>query len=240
MNEGRRTKQEWAYIILKRMFLLLLPILIYLIIIGALWFVYPPVTGVFTLPPSMEYLTLIGLMGAYLVPPFGKETIIPLALGFGYPLWVIFVGIVGMDLITAMFISYNFDLLLKVPLVGRWVRWIMRTADKIRKSKPWIEQLSSAGLLLFMYIPLQGSGSMTCSVLGRLFGFKPGYTLGIVIIGSILSTLTMALGATSVIQLWQIQPVFGILAAIVIIAVVLVIAYFWSRFTKKYEYKENS
>ncbi len=239
MNTGERTRKEWIYRILKRVFFLVVPILVYIVLLGFFWFVYPPQAGVFTLPPSTEYLALFGLLGAYLVPPFGKETIVPLAIGLGYPIWVIFLGVVGMDIVTATFISFNFDLLLKVPLVGRWIRWIMRTADKLRKTKPWIEQLSSAGLLLFMYIPLQGSGSMTCSVLGRLLGYKPAVSLGLVVIGSVLSTLTVALGASSVIQLWYIHPLLGVAAAVLILAAILVIAYFWSRFTKRFYRSEG-
>jgi len=234
MNKGEHTRQKWIQLILKRVFFLVSPILIYLVLLGIFWFVFPPQTGVFTLPPSAEFLGFVGLMGAYLVPPFGKETIIPLALGFGYPVWIIFAGVVGMDIITATFISLNFDLLLKIPLVGRWIRWVMRTAERVRKSKPWIEQLSGAGLLLFMYIPLQGSGSITCSVLGRLLGYRPGASLGLVIIGSVLSTLTVAVGASSVIHLWAINPVLGVLAAVLIVALILVIAYIWSRFTRKF------
>ncbi len=239
MNPEGETATALLYRILKRIFYLVVPILVYLVLLGVFWFVYPPSAGVFTLPPSTEYLALIGLMGAYLVPPFGKETIVPLAIGLGYPIWVIFLGVVGMDIVTATFVSLNFDLLLKVPLVGRWIRWVMRTADKVRLSKPWIEQLSSAGLLLFMYIPLQGSGSITCSVLGRLLGYKPAVSLGLVIIGSVLSTLTVAVGASSVIQLWYINPLFGIAAAVLILAVIVVIAYFWSRFTKRFYRSEG-
>ena len=234
MSEEEGNEKGLAFRILRRVFFLVVPILVYVVLLGVFWFVYPPEAGAFTLPPSTEYLALLGLMGAYLVPPFGKETIIPLALGLGYPIWVIFLGVVGMDIITATFISLNFDLLLKVPLIGRWIRWVMRTADKVRKSKPWIEQLSSAGLLLFMYIPLQGSGSITCSVLGRLLGYKPAVSLGLVIIGSVLSTLTVALGASSVIQLWYIHPLLGIAAAVIILIVILAIAYLWSKFTKKF------
>ena len=234
MSEGEENEKGLAFRILRRVFFLVVPILVYVVLLGVFWFVYPPEAGAFTLPPSTEYLALLGLMGAYLVPPFGKETIIPLALGLGYPIWVIFLGVVGMDIITATFISLNFDLLLKVPLIGRWIRWVMRTADKVRKSKPWIEQLSSAGLLLFMYIPLQGSGSITCSVLGRLLGYKPAVSLGLVIIGSVLSTLTVALGASSVIQLWYIHPLLGIAAAVIILIVILAIAYLWSKFTKRF------
>ena len=239
MNTGEQTRKELIYRILKRVFFLVVPILVYIVLLVFFWFVYPPQAGVFTLPPNTEYLALVGLLGAYLVPPFGKETIVPLALGVGYPIWVIFLGVVGMDIVTATFISFNFDLLLKVPLVGRWIRWIMRTADKVRKSKPWVEQLSSAGLLLFMYIPLQGSGSMTCSVLGRLLGYKPAVSLGLVVIGSILSTLTVALGASSVIQLWYINPLFGVAAAIFILLMILVVAYFWSKFTKRFDRSEE-
>ncbi|HJJ30491.1 MAG TPA: small multi-drug export protein [Methanocorpusculum sp.] len=234
MSEEKGSEKGLVFRILRRVFFLVVPILVYVFLLGVFWFVYPPEAGAFTLPPSTEYLALLGLMGAYLVPPFGKETIIPLALGLGYPIWVIFLGVVGMDIVTATFVSLNFDLLLKVPLIGRWIRWVMRTADKVRKSRPWIEQLSSAGLLLFMYIPLQGSGSITCSVLGRLLGYKPAVSLGLVIIGSVLSTLTVAIGASSVIQLWYIHPLLGVAAAVIILVVILAIAYFWSRFTKKF------
>ncbi|MPL86702.1 hypothetical protein SDC9_32687 [bioreactor metagenome] len=239
MNTGGRTGKELIYRILLRFFYLAVPILVYLVLLAVFWFVFPPETGVFTLPPSTEYLGLLGLMGAYLVPPFGKETIIPLALALGYPVWVIFLGVVGMDIVTATFISLNFDLLLRVPLIGRWIRWVVRTADKVRRSKPWVEQLASAGLLLFMYIPLQGSGSITCSVLGRLLGYRPAATLGLVIIGSVLSTLTVALGASSVIQLWHINPLLGIAAAVIILALILAIAYAWSRFTKRFYRKDG-
>ena len=138
MSEEEGNEKGLAFRILRRVFFLVVPILVYVVLLGVFWFVYPPEAGAFTLPPSTEYLALLGLMGAYLVPPFGKETIIPLALGLGYPIWVIFLGVVGMDIITATFISLNFDLLLKVPLIGRWIRWVMRTADKVRKSMPWI------------------------------------------------------------------------------------------------------
>lgn len=240
MNTGGQAGKKLIYRILLRLFYLVAPILVYLLLLCAFWLVFPPETGVFTLPPSSEYLGLLGLMGAYLVPPFGKETIIPLSLALGYPFWVIFLGIVGMDIVTATFVSLNFDLLLKVPLVGRWIRWVIQTADKVRRSRPWIEQLASAGLLLFMYIPLQGSGSITCSVLGRLLGYKPAVSLGLIIIGSVLSTLTVAFGASSVIRLWHINPLLGIAAVVIILAVVLAAAYAWSRFTKKFYLKEEA
>jgi len=155
-----------------------------------------------------------------------------LAIG-GYPLWTVVVGIVALDLIVSFFISFNFDLLLKIPLIGPWFRWIMRNADKILRKRKWIEDLSSAGLLIFMYIPLQGSGAMTTSIIARILNYHPAQTVGLVTIGSILSCLTVALGITSIVQLWAINPVFAILEVLGIIVLIIIIAVLWSKFIRK-------
>ncbi|MDO5845984.1 MAG: small multi-drug export protein [Methanocorpusculum sp.] len=255
MAEETRTAREWAWIIGRRALLLAGPIVIYLALLAFFWLVFPPKNGVFSLPPSPEYLVFIGLMIAYLVPPFGKETIIPAALlggeavvglvsGFigvpmdpayltGYPLWTVAVGIIGMDIAVSMFITYNFDLLLKIPLVGSWLRWIMRSADAVIRKKTWIEELSSAGLLIFMYIPLQGSGAMTTSVIARLLNYRPLQAVGLVTFGSVLSTLTVAFGVTSLVQLWYVNPILAIIAGIAIAAGILCLAYFWNRITRR-------
>ncbi len=261
MAEATRTAKEWAWLIGRRAFLLVLPVALCIGMMGFFWLVFPPADGAFSFPPSPEYLVLVGLLIAYVIPPFGKETIIPAALlggeavvglvaGFigvpvdpaylsGYPLWVVLIGIVGMDIIVSMFITYNFDLLLKIPLIGRWLRWIMRSADKIIHKKPWIEELSSAGLLIFMYIPLQGSGAMTCSVIARLLNYHPLQAVGLVTFGSILSSLTVALGISSLVQLWAVHPALAVLEGVLIVAGILTIAYFWNKIVKRISKREG-
>ena len=88
MDEEGRSAQEWTKIILRRVLFLGGPIAVYCAFLLCLWFVYPPETGLIG-APSQDYLTLFGLFVAYLIPPFGKESIIPIALGFGYPIWII-------------------------------------------------------------------------------------------------------------------------------------------------------
>ncbi|HJJ38678.1 MAG TPA: small multi-drug export protein, partial [Methanocorpusculum sp.] len=196
-----RSGKEWTLLIIKRVLFLLGPIALGALLFLFFWFVFPPAEGSMVSP---EFLVFAGLMVAYLVPPFGKETIIPTALiggeaviGLisavtsipagtavsGYPLWTVILGIVALDFLMALFISLNFDLLLKIPLVGPWFRWIMRGADKIIRKKKWIENLSSAGLLIFMYIPLQGSGALTTSVIARILNYRPLQTIGLVTFG---------------------------------------------------------
>jgi len=246
-----RNKRSEKVRILKRVFFLLFPVGLVFLLFLFFWFVFAPADGNLFSP---EFIVFSGLMIAYLAPPFGKETIIPaallggetvtnliastthlpadLAIG-GYPLWTVVVGIVALDLIVSFFISFNFDLLLKIPLIGPWFRWIMRNADKILRKKKWIEDLSSAGLLIFMYIPLQGSGAMTTSIIARILNYHPAHTVGLVTIGSLLSCLTVALGITSIVQLWTINPVFAILEIIGIIILIIVIAILWSKFIRK-------
>ena len=222
MDEEGRSAQEWTKIILRRVLFLGGPIAVYCVFLLCLWFVYPPETGLIG-APSQDYLTLFGLFVAYLIPPFGKESIIPIALGFGYPIWIICFGIILMDMMSSILIALNFDLLEKIPFVGDLIRRFMDGANSIRKKKPWIEQLSHLGLLIFMYIPLQGSGATNTTILGRLFGMRVRTVFWIVTVGSILSTLSVAFGTAAVIELWRINPWLAVLAILVIAAVIVAV-----------------
>ena len=236
MAEEGRSAQEWTKIILRRVLFLGGPIAVYCVFLLCLWFVYPPETGLIG-APSQDYLTLFGLFVAYLIPPFGKESIIPIALGFGYPIWIICFGIILMDMMSSILIALNFDLLEKIPFVGDLIRRFMDGANSIRKKKPWIEQLSHLGLLIFMYIPLQGSGATNTTILGRLFGMRVRTVFWIVTVGSILSTLSVAFGTAAVIELWRINPWLAVLAVLVIAAVIVAVVFVWRRYTKRFSPK---
>ena len=142
-----------------------------------------------------------------------------------------------MDICSCLLIALNFDLLQKIPFVGGLIRKFMNGANKVRKKSPWIEQLSHVGLLIFMYIPLQGSGATNTTILGRLFGMRAKTVFWIVTVGSILSTLTIALGAAAVIDLWQLNPWYAVLAVVLIAVAVIALAVFWHRYTKRFSSK---
>ncbi len=232
MTGEERTLQDWTKVILRRLCLLTGPLLIYAFLILIFWFTYPPETTLFG-PPSQQFLVLMGLLVAYLVPPLGKESIIPISLGLGYPAWVIVSGIILMDMVTAMFIALNFDLLEKIPFVGGLIRKFMDGANAIRTRQPWVEQLSHVGLLIFMYIPLQGSGAMNTTILGRLLGMQPRIVYAIVTVGSILSTLTITFGVSAILELWRINPVYAVAAAAAVAVVIILLVLAWRRYTAK-------
>lgn len=254
LKELQKT-HEFAWNVGKRLLMLLGPIAAYGLLLVFFWFVFPPPEGYELFAFSPQFIVLICLLIAYLIPPFGKETIIPAALiggaavagliadiiGMpidpaditGFPLWVVVLAIVALDIAVAAFITFNFDLLLKIPGVGSFLRWIMRGADNIIKSKRWIRDLSSAGLLLFMYIPLQGSGAMTTSVIARLLNYPPMLAMGLVTVGSLLSSLTVALGISSILKLWEVNPLLAIIEVVAILGFISLVAVSWSEIVRK-------
>lgn len=250
MLEELREAHQKAWGIVMRLLMLFGPIAAYGLLLVFFWFVYPPQDGsLFSFSP--QYLVLLGLLLVYMIPPFGKETVIPVALiggeglinliatatGIvldpaaitGFPLWVIVLGIVGLDIAVAAFVILNFNLLLKIPGVGTGLRWIMRGADNIIQSKPWIKSLSSTGLLIFMYIPFQGSGALTTSVITRLLNYHPVFAICLVTFGSLLSTLTIGLGLSSILKLWEVNPIFGILLAAGLLGIIVLFVFSWSK-----------
>ncbi|MEM2124220.1 MAG: hypothetical protein QXL43_02655, partial [Methanolinea sp.] len=63
----------------------------------------------FLLMPRESALLLGGLMLAYLVPPAGKESIVPLGIALGLPWWLVAFSIGLMDVLAGIFMALNCD-----------------------------------------------------------------------------------------------------------------------------------
>jgi len=171
--------------------------------------------------PYQQFLVLSGLLVAYFVPPAGKETIIPIAILMGYPWWLIMLVIFLLDVAVSLFVVWNFDLALKIPFIGRLLESGMAVARNYTESQPWLRRLSTVGLILFVFFPLQGTGAMNGSILGRLLGLDESRVFGCVCIGSFASSLVIALGADVLIDIYQEDPVLGIGLLVLIVIIIL-------------------
>ena len=170
--------------------------------------------------PYQQFLILSGLIAAYFVPPAWKETIIPIAILMGYPWWLIMLVIFLLDVAVSLFVVWNFDLALKIPFIGRLLESGMAVARNYTESQPWLRRLSTVGLILFVFFPLQGTGAMNGAILGRLLGLDKFRVFSCVCIGSFTSSLAIALGADLLIDIYQQDPALGIaLVALIVIAV---------------------
>jgi len=173
-----------------------------------------------------DFLNLSGLLAAYFIPPAGKESIIPIAIMMGYPWWLVTFAIFMVDAAVSLFIVWNFDLALKIPLIGRLIESGMKAGREFFEARPWIRRFSTIGLILFVFFPFQGTGSMNGSILGRLLGLEKARVFLCVCTGSFLSSLLIALGADLLLDIYRENNALGVglLAAILVTFIAAVVA----------------
>ncbi len=183
--------------------------------------------------PTDQFILGVSLFALYMAPGAGKESVVPAMIGFGFPWWIVLIGIVLIDMTLTVLISYNFDLLLRIPVIGNLLRFFTEKTNKLLQTHPWIKGLSIMGLLIFMYVPFMGSSAIDTSIIGRLLSIHPRIILPIVFVGAILATLTMAFGAKAIIDLWFVNPLYAILAVAGVIIAGVFIYKIWQKFTAK-------
>lgn len=183
--------------------------------------------------PYEQFLIISGLIVAYFIPPAGKETIIPLAVVLGYPWWLITLVIFFLDVVVSLFVVWNFDLALKIPFIGRLLESGMTIGRRYTESQPWLRQFSTIGLILFVFFPLQGTGAMNGSILGRMLGLEKRRVFGCVCIGSLISCLVFALGADVLLDVYRQDPTLGIGILIAIIVAVVAAVVGWRVYKRR-------
>jgi uncharacterized membrane protein len=169
----------------RRLLTLLIPFGIYLLYLFVLRFTMP----------RDEFLVFFGLITAYFFPPAGKESVIPLGIYLGQPWWLMAFSCSLLDLVSSLFVLWNLDLLLAVPYAGPWFSRALANGEQLLASRPWIRRWYAAGLIAFVMVPLQGSGGVTATLLGRLLGLEPVTVFACVAAGSAISATAIGLGA---------------------------------------------
>ena len=156
---------------------------------------------IFTFFEKGQVSKFFGLILAYLLPPLGKESIIPSMIGIGIHPIFIWLSIIIFDICCVFILKYSWwfpELLIKK------IKWLNKGYNKLQekanktKSKRWI----IPALFGFMIIPFQGSGAISVTLLGTAIGFSTKLIFIIVFIGSLISTtliLLISLGLLEVI-----------------------------------------
>ena len=183
--------------------------------------------------PTDQFILGVSLFALFMAPGAGKESVVPVMMGFGFHWWMVLTGIVIIDMTLAVLVSFNFDLLLKIPILGQILMFFTGKTNNLLQRKPWIKGLSVGGLMIFMYVPFMGSSAIDTSIIGRLLSIHLKIILPIVFVGIILATLTMAFGAKAIIDLWFVAPLYAVGAVAAVIAVGVLIYICWKKFTAR-------
>jgi len=141
------------------------------------------------LPPVFFSIAFVAMIG-YLVTPLGAEFWVPSSVlavqasGGGVAEAAIAVAsIVLVDWFTALFLLWNFDLAERAPFLGKFIDRTEVKCRRVLAEKPWRQRLAAAALALYVALPVQMSGGVVGSILGRVMGI-PRYRVFTIVAAS--------------------------------------------------------
>jgi len=204
--------------------------LVYFVIILIIGAIFLLIINIILDPEQWTWYWKLSIL--YFIPPLGKETIIPAGLGvvsslgvgvplppllWGLSIWV-FDILVCLAILTNWWLLELFiDHIPAFPFIG-----IRREKPRIYKKKVsfklWYEglhrktqafeakrygKLLPAALLIFMFVPFQGTGAMSTTIIGTWLGLRQRETLFIVAVGSLLSILFMMSVSLGILEIWK-------------------------------------
>ncbi|WP_220680584.1 small multi-drug export protein [Methanofollis formosanus] len=184
-----------------------LPLLLYPLYALFLFLVFPD-----------EAVFYTGLMAAYVVPPVGREALIPLAAALGQPWWLTALTCTYVDVVGCLVVALNFDLVLSLPYVGPRLAALVETGRAVLERRAWLRGLSCAGLVLFTSLPMEGSGGVGGAVVGRLLGLGERGVICCVGLGAAAGSALLALGAEAALSLAGGGLIIGIVLLVVLVA----------------------
>ena len=206
--------------------------------------------------PIDTFATLGFWMLVYFFPPFGKESVIPLAIAgdrlegtvpFEYPdifvpidPWLIALAVAFLDIIAGLFLVWNFDFTKKIPILGRWIRKLESKGTTILEENRYIEALSFVGVVLFVMFPFQGSGGVGASIVGRAIGMNPYKVWVAIIIGAISGCFLIAYAADTFFSVFLENRILGVLILVVIVVLAVVLILRKRRRSEKSEGSEKN
>ena len=183
----------------------------------------------FFLEPT-SFFIIIGLMITYVLPPAGKETVIPAGIALGIPWWLIAVSIMMIDIETALFMGWNFDLALKIPVLGGIMDSFIEKAREFIRDQPWLRKIYFAGIVVLVMVPIMGSGGIRGSIIGQLLGMQKIPVFLAIVIGAFIGCFGIALSAVFLQELFVQSILLGTAAVAGLIIIALAGWLYWKMY----------
>ena len=127
----------------------------------------------------------------------GKQSVVPLGITLKIDPLLLAFSILLMDLLAALFVHWNYELLKQIRFFGRVMTRVERKSNTIINKK-WFGKLWWVGLTLFMIVPFQGTGSATTTVIGRILGVGPKVLI-VVLMGSTISLILVTFASNTIV-----------------------------------------
>ncbi|MDD1691412.1 MAG: small multi-drug export protein [Methanoregula sp.] len=147
-----------------------------------------------------QFFTMLGLMAAYLLPPAGKETVIPIGIALGIPWWYMALSVVMIDVETGLFMALNFDLAYRIPLFGPLLSDLTRKTGQFIADHQWLAGLWFFAIVLMVMVPVLGSGGIRGSVAGKLLGMRTLLVFLAILAGALIGCFGIAYGSEAILS----------------------------------------
>ncbi len=73
---------------------------------------------------------------------------------------------------SSLIVSLNYNLLEKIPLIGRYVKKLRTKAREIIEERELAKKIEYVSIFWLMFLPVYGTGPNVMSLVGRLLGLK--------------------------------------------------------------------
>ncbi|MFA4875802.1 MAG: small multi-drug export protein [Methanoregula sp.] len=150
--------------------------------------------------PGVLFLTMLGLMVAYILPPAGKETVIPIGIALGIPWWYMALSVVMIDVETCLFMALNFDLAYRIPVIGPLLSDLTKTTEQFIADHEWLAGLWFFTIVLMVMVPVLGSGGVRGSIAGKLLGMSTLLVFLAILTGALIGCFGMAWGSEAILN----------------------------------------
>ncbi|MHC1579864.1 MAG: small multi-drug export protein [Candidatus Alkanophagales archaeon] len=138
----------------------------------------------------------------YFFNPLGMEVGIPTGLRMGLHPAPLLTFILFVDATAALFLVWNISHAEKIPGVGGLLRRTEERGRDFMRRHTWVRRLGFVGLVLFVMLPIYGTGAITGSVIGRILGMSPLRVWLAVVLGSGLRSGLITLVALGALRLF--------------------------------------
>jgi uncharacterized membrane protein len=102
-------------------------------------------------------------------------------------------ALVFVDAFYSAILAWNFELLTKIPKIGKLVLKAEQKGYKALERYKWVKSLALSGVIIFVAMPFYGTNAIIGTIVGRLIGLKPLNTWIATIIGATLGAIIIAI-----------------------------------------------
>lgn len=135
-----------------------------------------------------------------------------------------------MDFLCAVLWAFHIDFAFQIPWAGPKFQALIHDGRFFVEKYPWMRRATFLANLLFVTIPLAGTGSIGGSIFGRLLGQSRGATFAAVVLGSLAGNLAMYFfGATIAQVLPKESPVVSYGGIVLLAAGVILVNWAYQR-----------